>query len=161
MEKEHLKLRKNQFKKTNLKGFTLLESLVALMMLSLIFLLFFSVLENSKAIIKQLETSEEKAWHIFLIQLENELEGCFIEEVYSNKIGLKKKQTKHLVWIENKLGKIVKVENGGYQPMLIKVKEASFDKKMASVEMTVLFENNQKFVGRWSLIKENWDEQTL
>lgn len=157
MEKEHLRLHDNQCRKST-KGFTLLESLIALLLLSLICLLFFSVLRNAKSTIGQLETSEEKSWHIFLIQLENELENGQFEAVLPNKIILKTKQNNHSLRIESKLGKIVKVENGGYQPMLTKVKEANFENKIDSIEMTILFENNQKFTGSWLITKEHLNE---
>lgn len=153
MEKEALPLRNNHHAE-KIKGFTLLESLIALLIVSLISLLFLAVLENSKSVIKQLETSEEKAWHIFLIQVENELDCYYLEEVFPNKIVLKKKENNHSFWLEHKLGKIVKVDNGGYQPMLIKVKKALFEKKINSVAISVQLENNQQFTGSWVITKK-------
>lgn len=154
MEKKELHLKKSN-SQNNFSGFTLIECLLALFLLSIICLLFSAFIKNATVVTKQLKSEQEKEWHIFVIQLENELKNCRYEKTQANKIILKNKKNKKPVWIEYKLGKIIKVENGGYQPLLVEVKQAHFIEKGKGIKIKVTFENNLNVTANWIITKEH------
>lgn len=140
--------------KSRYNGFTLLECLLGLFILSTICLLFTAVVKNAAIVTKKLENETDKAWQIFLIQLENELKNCQYERTQETKIILKNNKNAKSVWIEFKLGKIVKVENGGYQPLLTRVAAANFKEENNSVKLSITFENQQTTEARWMITPE-------
>lgn len=150
---------KKKQKISNYRAFTLLECLLSLMILSFLCLLFSAMINNIAVTSKYMKKTEEKEWQIFLIQLENELKDCSYEFTTENKIVLKNNKNNHSVWIENKLGKIVKVDNGGFQPLLINVKKAKFFDKKNYVSIEVIFTNNRSYFGKWIIRKEHLDEK--
>lgn len=149
---------KKRLIKNSYDGFTLLECLLALFILSTICLLFTAVIKNVAIVTKQLENETDKAWQIFLIQLENELKNCRYERTQENKIILKNNKNANGVWIEFKLGKIVKVENGGYQPLLTRVAEAKFIEENNSVKISITFENQLATEAKWIITQEHENE---
>lgn len=153
MEKNFYQSKKRPIK-SRYDGFTLLECLFALFILSTICLLFTAVVKNVAVVTKQLENETDKAWQIFLIQLENELKNCQYESTQENKIILKNNKNGKVVWVEFKLGKIVKVENGGYQPLLTKVADAKFIQENNSVKISVTFENQLTTEAKWIITPE-------
>ncbi|WP_086313839.1 competence protein ComGF [Enterococcus sp. 7F3_DIV0205] len=157
MEKRVLQSRKSDLK-NNFLGFTLIECLLALFLLSIICLLFSASLKNAAVITKHLKNEGEKEWHIFVIQLENELKHCIYEKTQANKIILKNKKNNKTVWIEHKLGKIVKVENGGYHPLLMGVRQVNFIEEGKSIIVNVTFENNLKVMAKWIITQEHEHE---
>ncbi|EOI03081.1 prepilin-type N-terminal cleavage/methylation domain-containing protein [Enterococcus moraviensis ATCC BAA-383] len=157
MGKTKLKLRKSNRKRSFL-GFTLIECLLALLLLSIISMLFSASIKNTATVSNYLKSEKEKEWHIFVIQLEEELKNCRYEKTQANKIILRNKKNNNNVWIEYKLGKIVKVENGGYHPLLMKVKEAVFSEVNHTIEMQVILENDLMYSGKWIIPKEYTDE---
>ncbi|MBM7688808.1 prepilin-type N-terminal cleavage/methylation domain-containing protein [Enterococcus ureilyticus] len=157
MEKRQLALKRSSSYDKYL-GFTLIECLLALLILSSICLLFSACIKNVAVVTKQLKSEREKEWHIFLIQLENELVNCYYEKTQTNKIVLKNKKNGNVVWIEYKLGKIVKVENGGYQPLLTEVKTATFNEEGKTIVIKVSFENNLNQTAKWIITQEHKHE---
>ena len=144
--------KKNKMR-TKHKGFTLIECLLSLMILSSLLLLFSALINNIAVTTRYLKYTEEKEWQIFLIQIENELTDCTYESTTSNKITLKNKKNNHTVLIENKLQKIVKVDNGGFHPLLINIKQALFSDKGNYIKMEVTFMNNRSYSGKWIIRK--------
>ncbi|WP_430602096.1 competence protein ComGF [Enterococcus sp. DIV0724b] len=157
MEKRALHLKKSDTQ-NNFLGFTLIECLLALFLLSIICMLFSASIKNASLVTSYLKSEQKKEWHIFVIQLENELKNCRYEKTQANKIILKNKKNSKTVWIEYKLGKIVKVENGGYQPLLMEVKRANFIEVDKAIAMKVLFENNLQVEAKWIITKEHENE---
>lgn len=148
-----------KIKKNYSKGFTIIECLVSLLVLSIICLLFSSIITNARITAEHLKNSSQKEWQIFLIQLENELKTCHYQSVDKNKFVFKNKKNEKVVWIEFKLGKIVKVENNGYQPMLINVKQAIFEEERNYIQLTIIFENEVKTMAKFKVEKK--DENTF
>lgn len=141
------------------KAFTLIECLLSLIILSFLCLLFSALIKNIIVTTKYMKNTEEKEWQIFLIQLENELKDCTYEYTTDKKIVLTNNKNQHSVWIENKLEKVVKVDNGGFQPLLVNVKEAIFNDKGNYVSIKVTFTNNRFYVGKWIIGKDRLDEK--
>lgn len=138
-----MKVKAIKLKKSNKswQGFTLLEAMVGLMVLSLSMLLFTGLLENAKFLEKYLAHSEEKNWSIFLLQLESECRGYNINEVKSNQIKFVHSTTNEAFFLKYKNGKIIKSKNKGYQPLLLNVKAANFEKSTSGAKLSVLLEN--------------------
>ncbi|MGM0218114.1 competence protein ComGF [Enterococcus sp. AZ126] len=154
-----MEMRKSQLKKSKRQnrflGFTLLECLLALLLLSIICMLFSASIKNAAIVTNHLNNVGEKEWQIFLIQLENELKNCHYERTQPNKIILRNKKNNKPVWIEHKLDKLVKVDNGGYQPLLIGVKQAAFMEQDKTIIIKVAFENNLNVVAKWIITQEH------
>lgn len=157
MEKRRFHLKKNNLS-NDYSGFTLIECLLALIILTVICLLFSASIKNAAVVTKHLKNEREKEWHIFVIQLENELRNCRYEKSQENRIILKNKKNDKIVWIEYKLGKIIKVENGGYHPLLTEVKQANFKEEGKSIVINATFENNLNFTAKWIVTQEHVDE---
>ncbi|MEI5995050.1 competence type IV pilus minor pilin ComGF [Candidatus Enterococcus mansonii] len=156
MGKKRLLLKRN---KNNYSGFTLFECLLALLLLSTICLLFSSSLKAVATVTSQLKDQRVKEWQIFLIQLENELKDCYYETTQTNKMILKNKRNKASIWIEYKLGKIVKVENGGFQPLLTEVKQANFTEENKAVRINVTFDSGVEVTAKWIITQEHQNEK--
>lgn len=148
MEKRALYLSKNN-RQHKFSGFTLIECLLALLLLSIICLLFSASIKNAVVVTTRLKSEREKEWQIFMIQLENEVKNCHYEKTQANKIILTNTKNNKKVLIEHKLGKIVKVENGGYQPLLTEVKQAIFKEEGKYVMIEVTFENDVYAAAKW------------
>ncbi|MTD42337.1 prepilin-type cleavage/methylation domain-containing protein [Erwinia sp. CPCC 100877] len=148
MVKKQCCLKKNKY-----LAFTLLECLLALCLLSVICLLFSALVKNTTLVASRLKNTKEKEWQVFLIQLENELQSCQYEKTQPNKIIFRNDKKNTSVWIESKLGKIVKVENGGYQPLLTEVKQARFAQKDNAVLINVQFKDATSYSAKWIIPK--------
>lgn len=89
------------------------------------------------------------AWHLFLIQLEDEMTGGTLKEVEQNYIKYTKKvdgETKH-VKIAKYRHMIRKTE--GHQPLLMEVKQVSFEQIDAThIQIKVTFESGELKEGR-------------
>lgn len=140
-------------------GFTLIECVLAFFLLSLICMLFSASIKNVAVVTRHLKSEREKEWHIFVIQLENELKNCYYERTQVDKIIFKNKKNNKTVWIQHKLGKIVKVENGGYHPLLTGVRKANFIEENKSVVIKVTFENNSNNIAKWIITQEHENEK--
>lgn len=142
MEKKLLASRANDAK-LRYNGFTLLESLLALFLFSVICLLASGYIRNAQVISKHLQNASEKEWHIFLIQLENELEECTLVSVMPNQLLFFDKKNQYEVLIEFKQKKLIKSANGGYQPLLTQVETAVFIQNEDKIALQVCFENDK------------------
>jgi competence protein ComGF len=147
MVMKDLYLRKN----SNHAGFTLIECILALFILGIICLLFSALVKNTAVVSRILKSEKEKEWHVFVIQLENELLDCEYKEIQDNKIIYRNPKKDRDIWIEYKRGKIVKVENGGYQPLLIGVQHVTFKKEGYFVVITAIFENEKEYTAKWKI----------
>lgn len=142
MRKRLLLLSANS-RKSQFAGFTLLECLLALFLFSIICLLSSGYAKNAQVIGRNLQNASEKEWHIFLIQLENELEDCTFLSAESECLTFYDEENRYTVLIEFKQQKIVKSANGGYQPLLTRVKTAVFSQENQRIQLQLCFENGQ------------------
>ncbi|MBP1045219.1 ComGF family competence protein [Enterococcus sp. BWM-S5] len=124
-------------------GFTLLECLLALFLFSVICLLGYGYIKNAQIIGRQLQNTSEKEWHIFLIQLENEIRGYDLVSVHSDYLTLYDTEKEYAVLIEMKQNKIIKSANGGYQPLLTRVEAATFRQEEGGIVLQLSFENGK------------------
>lgn len=77
-------------KKTRLKAFTLLESLVALLVISGSILVYQGLTQSISSNIHYLSVNQEEKWLLFSQQLRSELAGCQLDKVADNKLYVSK-----------------------------------------------------------------------
>ncbi|MGX9135250.1 competence type IV pilus minor pilin ComGF [Rummeliibacillus sp. JY-2-4R] len=123
-------------------GFTLLDSLLQLMILVLFahFFLLFCTWYSQKS--KGILNSSELQWELFAFQLQNELTEA--EEIYYDKKSIH-------YFTENRgdvavhaigMGELRRDE--GYQPLLFGIRDANFDYRNYVVNMSVYFANGDE-----------------
>ena len=93
-----------------------MECLVSLMILSLMCLFFSTAIHHVVKVSHQLQSENERMWHIFLIQLEYELKNCRYQKLENQAMIFMNQTNHHLVQIAFKKGKIIKIDNGDISP---------------------------------------------
>lgn len=133
------------------RGFTLLESLVALLMLSGILLLLSGVIRHVDKVEQALSGYHQLEWEVFLLQLDNELMDFDYEATTQHEIIGKKLiegETAPLS-IQRSKQKIIKRQSNGYQPLLTNVKRFDCQEKNQGVELIVTFTDEKQKAGTW------------
>lgn len=133
------------------KGFTLLESLVALLMLSGILLLLSGLIQHAHKMEQALSGYHQLEWEIFLLQLDNELHevkyiGTSQTEI-STEIESKGKMVPLVIKKVN--NRIIKRQSGGNQPLLMGVNQFVCQEKNNGVDFVVTFTDGKKKKGTW------------
>ncbi|MGO3603162.1 MAG: competence type IV pilus minor pilin ComGF [Enterococcus malodoratus] len=133
------------------KGFTLLESLVALLMLSGILLLLSGLIQHAHKMEQALSGYHQLEWEIFLLQLDNELHevkyiGTSQTEI-STEIESKGKMVPLVIKKVN--NRIIKRQSGGNQPLLMGVNQFVCQEKNNGVDFVVTFTDGKKKEGTW------------
>lgn len=122
-------------------GFTLLECLVALIILSGTLLVFVGLLQHVKQTEKILSNEDGRAFQVFLIQFEQELAKMEIHSVTNNQI-IGEEEGKKVVISQNKQ-RIVKSKNNGYIILLSEVTAFSCQQK-ERLYFEITFKNGKK-----------------
>ncbi|BBM19049.1 hypothetical protein G15_2720 [Enterococcus avium] len=133
------------------KGFTLLESLVALLMLSGILLLLSGLIQHAHKMEQALSGYHQLEWEVFLLQLDNELHevkyiGTSQTEI-STEIESKGKMVPLVIKKVN--NRIIKRQSGGNQPLLMGVNQFVCQEKNNGVDFVVTFTDGKKKEGTW------------
>lgn len=136
-------------KKLNAKGFTLLESLLALMVTSLVFLLIGLVLQTLLEVEGYMSGAKQNIeWHIFLNQIEYDGKDKKLTKVTSYEVSLEEAENLDLITYTQVGSKIRWQQNRkGYAPMLNKVKQVNFRKIESGLLIESEFTNGQKLEG--------------
>lgn len=134
-----------KLKESRNAGFTLLECLVALLVLSGMLLTFSFLIQAGRQLIDTVSGSREKEFEVFLQQLENEVQGYQLAEVKDNTISfLQDKTVIKIRWINNRVDK-----TPGTQPLLTGVRHFTAVQAGHSIEMEVVFEDGTVCIGKW------------
>jgi competence protein ComGF len=131
-------------------GFTLIECLLALVVLSVSLLMVDGIIKQIPQVNQQLSDRKDQEWHIFLLQLERELATCTYISVSDYTLFLRSAEN-NIVTIDRINGVIRKRDNGGYQPLLTEVRGLSYQKVNESIRFTVTFENGVQKIGQWKI----------
>lgn len=138
-------------------GFTLIECLVSLTIISLFFLIISGTFQQSQKIRQQVETREELEWQIFLIQFDKITEkGTFRSvsstglvfnrhELHEGKVvglAIKYSAKNQYIYLSN---------NGGTEPILTQVQSLVFERVNQTILFTVTFLNGDEKVGKWTI----------
>lgn len=132
-------------KKTKLAAFTLLECLLALVVISGSLLVFEGL---TKLIVHEVQYQEQrmdKNWLVFCDQLRREWEGASLDVVEMNRIVVTK-DGKNLAFGKSRADDFRKTnaKGQGYQPMLYHVQSAHYLQTNHFVELKIVFDNGEE-----------------
>lgn len=157
-------LKSSRQKSQNLdaKGFTLLETVIALLvLLTCVSLIGFSV-NQLRAIRNQTFQDRQLEWHLFLNQFNYEIKGLVLKDVSTSKVRFEeqdaagKTQRVHIYQRDaNKTVFIKTTDSGGYQPLMMKVSKLTFSKKDTFLILRVTFTNNENYSAQVNLSQLN------
>lgn len=130
-----------RFKISRVRAFTLLESLIALIVISGSLLLFQSMSRLLISEVRYQQRSEQKEWLLFVDQLEAELNQSHYQKVENNRIYLKQ-DGKDISIGKSKSDDFRKTDASGrgYQPMVYGLKSAHIYQKGQNVHFNFQFE---------------------
>jgi len=133
-------------------GFTLLESLVALLMLSGILLLLSGLIQHAHKMEQSLSGYHQLEWEVFLLQLDQEMEDVHYLSSTSHEINgeVANAEGKLVpIVIKKSNQRIVKSQSNGYQPLLTGVKQFVCQENNYGVDFVVTFTDGKQKEGTW------------
>lgn len=132
-------------RRTRLKAFTLLESLVALLVISGTVLVYQGLTQSISQNIYYLSDNEENEWLLFSQQLRSELERCHLDCVSDNKLYVSK-DDKKLAYGLSKADDFRKTNASGqgYQPMLFGVNSSSIHQDGNNILIKLRMDNGME-----------------
>ena len=140
-----------QFKISRVRAFTLLESMVALLVISGSLLLFQSMSQLLVSEVRYQQKSEQKEWLLFVDQLEAELNRTQFEKVENDRLYLKQ-DGKSISMGKSRSNDFRKTDASGrgYQPMVYGLKSAHIQEKGQELHFHFQFEKGleREFVYR-------------
>ena len=118
------------YRKGRVRAFTLLESLIALVVISGSLLLFQAMSQLLVSEVRYQQRSEQRDWLLFVDQLESELEHSHFEKVDKDRIYLKQ-DGKEISMGKSRSDDFRKTDASGrgYQPMVYGLNQLVFNKK--------------------------------
>lgn len=130
-----------RFKISRVRAFTLLESLVALIVISGSLLLFQSMSQLLVSEVRYQQKSEQKEWLLFVDQLEAEMNRAQFEKVENDRLYLKQ-DGKPISMGKSKSNDFRKTDASGrgYQPMVYGLKLARIQEKGQELHFHFQFE---------------------
>ena len=130
-----------RFKTSRVRAFTLLESLVALLVISGSLLLFQAMSQLLVSEVRYQQKSEQKEWLLFVDQLEAELNRTQFEKVENDRLYLKQ-EGKPISMGKSKSNDFRKTDASGrgYQPMVYGLKSVQIQEKGQELHFHFQFE---------------------
>lgn len=139
-------------KKSKVSAFSLLECLLALLVLSGSLLVFEGLTKLIRQEVAYQERSIEKRWLVFAEQLSYELEGVHFIKVENDRLYIDKSGHR-LSFSKSKADDFRKTNDKGrgYQPMLYQVASAKIHQDNSLIQIDITFENGweRSFVYRF------------
>ncbi|HIY57138.1 MAG TPA: prepilin-type N-terminal cleavage/methylation domain-containing protein [Candidatus Tetragenococcus pullicola] len=139
------------------KGFTLMECLVALMVMSLILIGTTGIFAQSKQFRSLIYDRKEQEWQICLTQMEDKLAEGTYRSVSKNKLIITKINEDNqmtydceIKWSSN-VHQMAISEKGGFEPILTQVYDVKFKKQEQKILLTVTFMNGEKKYAQWTI----------
>ncbi|MGZ9835074.1 competence type IV pilus minor pilin ComGF [Streptococcus sp. V940] len=140
-----------RFKTSSVRAFTLLESLVVLLVISGSLLLFQAMSQLLVSEVRYQQRSEQKEWLLFVDQLEAELNRAQFEKVENDRLYLKQ-EGKSISMGKSRTNDFRKTDASGrgYQPMVYSLKSARIQEKGQELHFHFQFEKGleREFVYR-------------
>lgn len=134
--------------KNSWAGFTLVESIIALSVISFIILMLNMLMKVENKTVLSFQRKSELNWHIFLSQLEYGSKKWEFKELDKSRLYFveKKESGKETqVIIEKYANQLKERKNGGYNPLLIGVETCYFKKSDYGVIINVTMEDGKVF----------------
>lgn len=128
-------------KNRKIRAFTLLESLVALIVISGSLLLFQAMSQLLISEVRYQQQNEQKEWLLFVDQLEAELEKSQFEKVEGNRLYMKQ-DGKDIAIGKSRLDDFRKTDSSGrgYQPMVYGLKSAQITEENQLIRFRFQFQ---------------------
>lgn len=139
---------------TDQQGFSLLESMVALFVVSLTLVLVQSLVGEISQVQPRLDHSKQAEWHIFLHQLPFEMEGYHLAKATDRQVlfkgdGIHQAESESADLMFRRHAVIRRVNYRGHQPLLTDIKTFRFDQESDRLlRMSVEFNNGESFQAR-------------
>ncbi|MEY8442747.1 competence type IV pilus minor pilin ComGF [Lactococcus ileimucosae] len=127
-------------KKRKLSSFTLLESLIALLVLSGTFLLFLSMTKLFHEEVKQATMDHTQDWQLFCNLMRGELEGAKLDKVEDNYLYVNKKVPLRFGLSSRGDFRKTNAAGRGYQPIIHHLKKAEISQKGQKIKIILFFE---------------------
>lgn len=137
---------KRKVHKQSQAGFTLLEAALALTVNTMVLLLLMGGMEVIRTADIQMEKTQDAEWHLFLIQLEHELEDELLVQKTSTTIRTKSQNQADTATYtyEFRVNKVLRYKNGeGYHPMLLHVKALKYEVTNEGISIQATLSDNQ------------------
>ena len=137
-------------KNSKVRAFTLLESLLALIVISGGLLLFQAMSQLLISEVRYQQQSEQKEWLLFVDQLEAELERSQFEKVEDNRLYVKQ-DGKDIAMGKSKSDDFRKTDSSGrgYQPMVYGLKFAQITEENQLVRFRFQFQKGLERISLW------------
>lgn len=128
--------------KNKLKAFTLLECLVALLVIAGSVSVYNGLTKIISSNIRYLSENQEDKWLLFCQQFRSELEGTNFQKLDDHKLYISK-NGQNLAFGKSKATDFRKTnaDGRGFQPMLTGIKSAYFSKSKQIVKLNITFDN--------------------
>lgn len=140
----------NKMKLKNNHGFTLFESLLALLVNTLILLLLGLTFQTLQGFQKNIHQDKNIEWHLFLNQVENDVSNKKLSLRTKQQLDFIEDKTESKIKYEWKKNEIIRKKNdSGYVPMLTKIREVTYQDSVnkTAVDMEIHFSNGQILKG--------------
>lgn len=128
--------------RTKVRAFTLLECLVALLVIAGSIQVYQGLTLILTHNVKQIREQERQDWLLFVQQMEEELEGCQFDKLSNGKLYVKQ-GNQDLAFGLSKAGDFRKTnaDGRGYQPLLFDVEKTSIHHESQRVTMQLTLKN--------------------
>lgn len=126
----------------------MLESLVALLMISGILLLLSGLLQHAHKMEQRLSGYHQLEWEIFLLQFDNEMDVLNYKKTVTRQIYAETIDKEEVI-IKKINDKIIKSQSNGYQPLLTGVSQFVCKENNHGVDFVVTFSDGKKKQGTW------------
>lgn len=136
-------------------AFTLIECLVALLVMSLFLTGTLTAFRQSKEVSQSVYGRNRQEWYIFLVQLDNKMAEGKFSKVTDTKLYYNKEnettggEFEGYIELSRQNKEIVIREKGGYEPILTEVSQLKFRQNAHYILFTVIFLNGEKRDGKW------------
>lgn len=153
------KWKSNQSAGRSEEGFTLIELLVTLSVTSVSVLLFSAALTQLITVRNQTNDDRQIEWHLFLNQLEYDMQDTVLMDVVSNRIRMREVkdgeiQSDVIAYNLNTNKRYVRTRNGaGQQLMLMQIEAMSLKRIGNQIQISVTFQNGETYSGRIKVVE--------
>lgn len=136
------------------QGFTMIEILLALLVLSLIMQSVYNLVATANRSVHQVNHDETANFQQFLVLLDQELDRYYLEDIGNKRLFIQDPETKQASEIIQNNFKIYK--QPGHQPYLYNVLYWDLVYQAPFLEIVVTFKNQQSFKGQIYLGDKSW-----
>ncbi|WP_409173623.1 competence type IV pilus minor pilin ComGF [Enterococcus mundtii] len=134
--------------RNKVSAFTMIECLIALLILNTILLSFGLFIRQSEKLNTFFQKDEQTEWLIFLAQFENELASSQSISIIENRLYYENEKTFVIEGYQQMIRK--RGTAGGHQPMLTGVKHVQFKEEDRVILLHVEFMNGDNKYGIWT-----------